>query len=196
MPVETQHAISAWLSDRDESAARALMETLYPQVARIVRSNLPFRMDEADLVQEVFAKFFLNLHRYDSRLPLENWVSTLAINVCRDHLRARSRRPELRWSDLSEGEQSALNAVLKSEAVDDAPEHMAGDARELLRKLLETLSADDRLVLTLQYLEEKPVAEIAALTGWSRTLVKVRAFRAKARIRKALARVKGTIEGS
>src|SRR4051794_12905876 len=102
MSAEAQHAISAWLGERDESAARDLMELLYPQVARIARNHLPFRMEEADLVQEIFAKLFLNLHRYDARLPLENWVSRLSINVCRDHLRARARRPELRWSDLSE----------------------------------------------------------------------------------------------
>jgi RNA polymerase sigma-70 factor (ECF subfamily) len=185
MSAEAQNAISAWLGERDESAARALMELLYPQVARIARSHLPFRMEEADLVQEIFAKLFLNLHRYDSRLPLENWVSRLAINVCRDHLRARARRPELRWSDLSDHEQAAMEAALQEP--DAAPEEAAAHAKEMLRKLLETLSADDRLILSLLHLEEKSVAEIATLTGWSRPLVKVRAFRARARIRKVLA---------
>jgi RNA polymerase sigma-70 factor (ECF subfamily) len=189
MSLEAQSAISAWLGARDESAARDLMALLYPQVIRIARSNLPFRMEEADLVQEIFAKLFLNLHRYDARLPLENWVSRVSINVCRDHLRARARRPELRWSDLSEGEQAAMEAALQ--APDLAPDEAAAHAREVLRKLLETLSPDDRLVLSLLHLEEKSVAEIAALTGWSRPLVKVRAFRARVRIRKALTALKG-----
>src|SRR5205807_1514467 len=189
MSVEAQNAISAWLGERDESAARELMALLYPQVARIARSHLPFRMDEADLVQEIFAKLFLNLHRYDARLPLENWVSRVSINVCRDHLRARARRPELRWSDLSDGERAALEAALQ--APDAAPEETAAHAKEMLRKLFETLSPDDRLVLSLLHLEEKSVAEIATLTGWSRPLVKVRAFRARARIRKALAAFQG-----
>jgi RNA polymerase sigma-70 factor (ECF subfamily) len=70
---------------------------------------------------------------------------------------------------------------------DAAPEEAAAHAKEMLRKLLETLSADDRLILSLLHLEEKSVAEIATLTGWSRPLVKVRAFRARARIRKVLA---------
>lgn len=189
MSLEAQNAISAWLGARDESAARELMALLYPQVARIARSHLPFRMEEADLVQEIFAKLFLNLHRYDPRLPLENWVSRVSINVCRDHLRARARRPELRWSDLSEGEQAAVAAALQTP--DDAPKETAAHASEMLRKLLETLSADDRLVLSLMYLEEKSVTEIATLTGWSRPLVKVRAFRARARVRKALIALQG-----
>src|SRR3954468_14427109 len=140
---------------------RELMELLYSQVARIARSHLPFRMEEADLVQEIFAKLFLNLHRYDARLPLENWVSRVSINVCRDHLRARARRPELRWSDLNEAEQEVVEAALH--APDLAPEETAAHAGELLRKLFETLSADDRLILSLLHLEEKSVGEIAAL---------------------------------
>ncbi|HEV7405267.1 MAG TPA: sigma-70 family RNA polymerase sigma factor [Chthoniobacteraceae bacterium] len=189
MSAEAQNAISAWLRERDESAARELMEFLYPQVARIARSHLPFRMEEADLVQEIFAKLFLNLHRYDARLPLENWVSRVSINVCRDQLRARACRPELRWSDLGEDEQAAVEAALQ--APDDAPDEAAARAKETLRKILETLSADDRLILSLLHLEEKTVAEIATLTGWSRPLVKVRAFRARARVRKAMATLQG-----
>jgi RNA polymerase sigma-70 factor (ECF subfamily) len=141
-------------------------------------------MAEEDLVQEVFLKLFQNLHRYDARRPLENWVSRLALNVCRDHLRARACRPELRWADLSQGEQRAMEAALyAAEPADDA---VAADARVLLRKVLETLNADDRLVLTLLHLEGKSVEEIVALTGWNRTLVKVRAFRARGRLRKAM----------
>ena len=176
--------VEAWLTRRDEGAARELMATLYPQVARIARRHLPFRMAEEDLVQEVFLKLFQNLHRFDVRRPLENWVSRLALNVCRDHLRARACRPELRWADLSVGEQRAMEAALYTpEPADDA---VAADARALLRKVLETLTADDRLVLTLLHLEEKSVDDIVALTGWNRMLVKVRAFRARARLRKAM----------
>ncbi len=184
MSAENLRRIAAWREHGDDSAARELMAALYPQVARIARRNLPFRMAAEDLVQEIFLKLFQNLHRYDVRLPLENWVSRLALNVCRDHLRARASRPELRWSDLDEGERQALDATLHTvERVDSA---VAADAKALTRKLLETLSADDRMVLTLLHLEEKSVDEIVALTGWNRALVKVRAFRARARMRQAL----------
>lgn len=69
----------------------------------------------------------------------------------------------------------------------DAPTAAAASA--LIGRLLETLPADDRMVLTLLHLEEKSVDTIAAVTGWNRTLVKVRAFRARARLRQALARL-------
>jgi RNA polymerase sigma-70 factor (ECF subfamily) len=69
---------------------------------------------------------------------------------------------------------------------DAPPEALADDARRLLHKLLDTLTANDRLVFTLIDIEEKSPAEVAALTGWSRVLVNVRAFRARRRLRKAV----------
>ena len=81
-----------------------------------------------------------------------------------------------------------MEATLHAEAPPDAS--IASDARILTHKLLETLGADDRMVLTLLHLEEKSVDEIVALTGWNRALVKVRAFRARARMRKAMEELK------
>jgi RNA polymerase sigma-70 factor (ECF subfamily) len=184
MSDENLRRIEAWQIRHDEDAARELIAALYPQVSRIARRHLPFRMAEEDLVQEIFAKLFQNLHRYDVSRPLKNWVSRVAVNLCRDQLRARTCRPELRWSDLTDGEQRAMEATLA--AVEPEGASIAKEARALLGKLLETLNADDRMVLTLLHLEEKTVDEIVALTGWNRTLVKVRSFRARARMRQAL----------
>lgn len=185
MADDVQRWVSEWLDHQDEAAARALMAALHPQVAAIVRRHLPYRMAPEDLTQEVFVRLFRQLHRYDPGRPLENWVSRVTLNVCRDHLRARASRPELRWTDLTPGEQHAFeSAAFESDASATAAE---ADARALLLKILETLSADDRMIVTLLHLEERTVDEIAALTGWSRTLVKVRAFRARGRLRKALA---------
>ena len=176
--------IDLWLARRDESAARALMEALHPQVIRIVHNHLPRGMDPEDLAQDVFVQLFKTLDRYDPARPLENWVSRLALNVCLKALRSRGRRPEWRWSDLSEGEQAVVESLLHEPETDTS---QAQDGRELLAKLLDALSPQERMILTLLHLEEKSVAEIAAATGWNATLVKVRAFRARAKMRKALA---------
>lgn len=179
---------AAWLSHRDEAAARALMEAAYPRIAQIVRGHLPYRMAESDLTQEVLVKLFQNLHRYDPTRPWEHWLSRLTLNVCRDHLRARAARPELRWTDLSEGERRAFEIASEEHEAGDATD--ASEARALLRKVLETLPADDRLVLTLLHLEERSVHEIAEVTGWSRARVKVQAFRARGKLRKVMERMK------
>jgi len=100
--------VAAWREHSDEAAARELMTRLYPQVIAIVRRHLPRRAADDDLTQDIFVKLFAQLGRYDPALPLENWVSRLALNVCLDQLRAQRRRPELLWADLSEESLTAL----------------------------------------------------------------------------------------
>jgi RNA polymerase sigma-70 factor (ECF subfamily) len=181
MKIDPRPLIAAWQGARDEAAARALIDMLYPQVISIVRNHLPFRLDEEDLAQEVFAQFFKTLDRYDPALPLENWVARLAMNVCLKALRTRKRRPELRWSDLSEQEQAAMESLVRE------PEDAAStdsDVKALLHRLLDTMDAKDRLVLTLLHLEEKTLKEIQAITGWSSIIIRMRAYRARRKLRK------------
>ncbi|MEI6872522.1 MAG: sigma-70 family RNA polymerase sigma factor [Verrucomicrobiota bacterium] len=175
--------VSAWVASRDQDAARRLVEALHPQITRIVQNHIPRGMDAEDLAQEVFVQFFRTLERYDPTRPLENWVSRLALNVCLKALRTRARRPEWRWADLSETEQAVVASLFHETEADSS---QAQDARELLAKLLDALSPQERMILTLLHLEEKSVEEIATATGWNATLVKVRAFRARAKMKKAL----------
>jgi RNA polymerase sigma-70 factor (ECF subfamily) len=168
----------------DAEAARSLVEHLYPLVIKIVRAHRPRRMAEEDLAQDVFMKLFTRLDQYHGRdgVPLEHWVSRVAVTTCLDALRAELRRPEWRWADLGEGERAWVEFFVGEE-----PAPAPGDthsAREATDRLLSLLAPDDRLVLTLLDLEERSVAEISALTGWGRSAVKVRAFRARQKLRR------------
>lgn len=166
---------------RDQAAARALVDHLYPLVIRIVRAHRPRRVAEEDLAQDVFLKMFTRLEQYQGTVPFPHWVSRIAVTTCIDQLRAQKRRPEFRWADLSEGEADVAEAVMTNEndvAVNDA---MA--AHELVHRLLEQLKPDDQVVIRLLDLEQKSIAEIAALTGWNQSLIKVRAFRARRKLR-------------
>lgn len=167
---------------RDQAAARQLVEHLYPLVSRIVRSHLPRRVAEEDLAQDIFLKMFTRLEQYQGNVPFPHWVSRIAVTTCIDQLRAQKRRPEFRWADLSENEAEVLSNVMTDER-----DVLPGDAlaaRELVHKLLAQLRPDDRLVIQLLDLEQKTVAQISALTGWNQTLVKVRAFRARRKLQK------------
>ena len=84
---------------------------------------------------------------------------------------------------LSETEAQVLDNVLHDENDQDAGDAMA--SRELAHKLLATLKPADRLVLTMMDMEGRSVADVQRATGWSATLVKVRAFRARRKLRKA-----------
>jgi RNA polymerase sigma-70 factor (ECF subfamily) len=167
---------------RDQLAARELVEHLHPLVIRIVRAHLPRRVAEEDLAQEVFMKVFTRLGQYQGNVPFPHWVSRIAVTTCIDHLRAQKRRPEFRWADLSENEADVLDAVLTSE--NDVGANDALAARELVAKLLEQLKPDDRMVIQMLDLEQKTLIEISQLTGWSTTLIKVRAFRARRKLQK------------
>lgn len=183
-PVEDLGQLVERVRQRDEDAARALMDRLHPLVLKIVRGHLPWRTSEEDLVQTVFMKMFANIEQFEGRVPVAHWVSRIAVNTCLSALKAEKSRPELRWADLSEEGQ----AVVESLAVEreDAMETNGASARELVRDLLARLNPADRLVVTLLHLEEKSVAEVQKITGWSAPLVKVRAFRARRKLQKIL----------
>jgi RNA polymerase sigma-70 factor (ECF subfamily) len=181
------HDVSACLQRvraGDGPAARELVEHLYPLVIKIVRAHRPRRVAEEDLAQEIFVKMFQRLDQYHGRdgVPFEHWVSRVAVTTCLDALRAELRRPELRWADLGEGERAWVDFFTGTEPA--APPADAASAREAVALLLAHLAPDDRLVLTLLDIEEKSVAEISAITGWGRSAVKVRAFRARQKLRK------------
>lgn len=184
-PAEAAFDVAACLErvrQRDQPAARQLVEHLYPLVIRIVRSHLPRRVSEEDLAQDIFLKMFTRLEQYQGNVPFAHWVSRIAVTTCIDQLRAQKRRPEFRWADLSETEAEVLDHVLADEREANPGDALA--ARELVHKLLGQLKPDDRLVLQLLDLEQKTIAEISALTGWNQTLVKVRAFRARRKLQK------------
>ena len=173
---------------RDQAAARELVEHLHPLVIRIVRSHLPRRVAEEDLSQEIFMKMFTRLEQYQGAVPFPHWVSRIAVTTCIDHLRAQKRRPEFRWADLSENEAEVLDSVMTNE--NDVAANDSFAAHELVGKLLDQLKPDDRLVIQMLDLEQKTIAEICALTGWNTSLVKVRAFRARRKLRKLFEELK------
>jgi RNA polymerase sigma-70 factor (ECF subfamily) len=177
----------ARVRDGDEAAARTLVTHLYPLVLKIVRAHRSRRETEDDLAQEVFMKLFTRLETWRGNTPFEHWVARIAVNTCVDHLRAQQRRPELRWSDLNETEAAVLDATLADSATADASHAL--DAKSVVHKLLETLDPADREVIQMLDLEELPVAEIHRSTGWSASAIKVRAFRARRKLRKELERL-------
>ncbi len=172
---------------QDEDAARALVQELYPLVMKIVRSHLPRRTDEEDLAQVVFGKIFVHLDQYSGTVPFEHWVSRVAVNTCLNALRAERCRPELRWADLNEAEAQVMEKVVSTAREPDPVEQLT--ARELAHKMLQTLSPRDRLILTLLDLEERSVEEVRERTGWSGSLIKVRAFRARMKLRKQFSKI-------
>jgi RNA polymerase sigma-70 factor, ECF subfamily len=174
---------------QDEDAARELVQRLYPLVLRMVRTHRPQRTAEEDLCQMIFIKLFQKLGQFSGKVPLEHWVSRIAINTCINQIRAEKARPELRHADLSEEQAAVLTTLSGSE--DETSPDRALVARDLVEQLLVALKPAERLVIDLLYLQEKSVAEICETTGWSRAVVKIRAFRARQKLKSQLAALEG-----
>ena len=171
----------------DEAGTREWIERLHPLVVRIVRAHRPRRVAEEDLCQEVFMSLFASLEQYRGAMPFEHWVSRVAVNTCIDQLRRQRSRPELSWAELPEPEAEALQALLRDEAAPQAGQALA--VTELVGKLMDALPPQDRLVIQWMELEGRSVKEVCALTGWGAARVKVRAFRARHKMRKQLERI-------
>jgi len=127
-----------------------------------------------DICQEIFVKVYQNLKGFRGEAPFEHWVSRIAVRSCYDFLRATRRaRQNVPLDGIEIGVTDNVNPAR---------------AAEVLRWAMTQLSADERLVITLLELEEKSVREVAALTGWSESNVKVRAHRARNALKKVLER--------
>ena len=184
---ETDESLISSIRAGDEAAFEQLFNRHRRRIARLIGRffNRPERVEE--IIQDVFTKIYFALDDYspDRGAGFAAWLSRVAINACYDELRRARRRPESSISDITDDEAAWLNAQLRAEATGGNAEQTAV-SRDLANKLLARLSADDRLVLTLLDAEDMPVAEIAEITGWSASKVKVRAHRARIALRRVL----------
>jgi RNA polymerase sigma-70 factor, ECF subfamily len=176
------HRLVASVRGGDESAARALVDALYPLVIKIIRHRLPRQESEEDLAQEIFLKLFQKIDQYRGDQPFSHWVSRISLTTCLDRLRHHQRRPLLRWADLTEGEQEAFEATRLGDAAPDASEQAS--ARDLLDHLLEQLNPTEQSVIRLLDLEGASVEEAVQQTGWGASKIKVTAHRARVKLRK------------
>jgi RNA polymerase sigma-70 factor (ECF subfamily) len=141
--------------------------------ARFARNNAELE----DICQEVFVQAFFKLRQFRRDSPFEHWILRITTYKCYDHLRRRRR----------EGTGISVDAMLESGYEPSAPERPAPHPDlERLHAAMAQLSPRERLIITLLELEERSLREIAELTGWSIANVKVRAFRARAALRKLM----------
>ncbi len=168
----------------EEAAARVLFRRYYSYVLAVVRAHLPPRTDEEHLCQMIFVKMFGALDQYSGKGAFSHWQARIAVTTCLNQLRFEKRRPEIRRTDLGESGDKIFDRLVASD--ENLPDSDAAIAREIVQSLLATLAPQDRLVITLLHLENRSVAEVAAVTGWNQTLIKVRAFRARRKLRRSL----------
>jgi RNA polymerase sigma-70 factor (ECF subfamily) len=170
----------------DAASFEPLVQKYSPRVFATARRYARRESEVEDIAQEVWLKAFDKLKGFRGEAPFDHWLMRLTVRTCYDFLRGHQRNRESAFSDLTESESDWLERfVTQPEAVSENAEA----ARLLIARVMERLSPPARLIITLLEIEDRSVKEIATLTGWSVSLVKVRAFRARAEMRKILAKL-------
>ena len=179
--------LARFAREGDESAFEEIMRRYSRRVFHYASKFFRQRSLVEEAAQEVFLKAFTELDSYEGRGSMEGWLTRITTNTCLNLLRSSKRRPELIASDLTDDETAWLDNNMATAA---AERHKSSErslvAADLAGRVLETLAPNDRLVLTLIDGEDASVKDVAEMTGWSESKVKVQAFRARRRMREAV----------
>jgi RNA polymerase sigma-70 factor, ECF subfamily len=167
--------------DGDRAAMEILVERHQAGVARLLWRFVRTQADLDDLVQETFFRMVRGLPNWKAQQPFGHWLLRIATNTGRDYFRRQTvRRRWLVEPTASPHDASPLEAV--DPAIDPAARAVANE----VKAMLEQLPPDDRTLLTLHHLEGWGLAQIAGQFGWTLTATKLRAWRARHRLRSLL----------
>lgn len=177
---------------QDELAFAEIVRRYSPRVFSFASRFFRQRGLVEEAAQEVFLKAYLQLKNFEGRGSLEGWLTRITTTTCLNLLRNARHKRELTVSDLNETEVNWLEI----QAVSTAEQKQSSDldktvAADLVNRVMDTLPADDRLVLMLTEVDGSSIKEVAEATGWSESKVKVQAFRARRRMREALEKLLG-----
>lgn len=169
----------------DETAFEQIFER-YKRLVAAVASRYFQRPEQIEeIIQISFAKVYFELKRFRGKhdASMASWLGKITTNACLDALRSQNRKSENLLCELSEPEIEILFAAVPDNNKNTEKSLVE---RDLAEKLLSRLAADDRAILQMLDAEEMSVNEVAEITGWSNSKIKIRAFRARNALRKIL----------
>jgi RNA polymerase sigma-70 factor (ECF subfamily) len=174
--------------DGNTNAFESLLNRYQELVLKIVKKHIPYN-DITETTQDVFIRAFQSLSSFKAKSDFKHWLCSIAVKTCYDYWRKAYQSKEIPISAITEKHQEWLERVIDSE--DGLLFNEKGsqeEAKELLDWALARLSAEDRIVLELVYLEGLTCKETADLLGWSVANVKVRSFRSRKKLEKIIMR--------
>lgn len=172
----------------EERAFREIVERYQAKVFSIIHGIVRQRNDVEDIAQQVFAKIYFSIGKFDFRSSLITWIYKITVNECYDYLRKRKVRKLVYESDLSEDEVRRVEHT--EPATDQQPLADSSLAnRDYLFKLLSKVSEEERNLLMLKEVEGHSVEELAGMTGMNENTIKVKLFRARQKLIKAAQRI-------
>lgn len=174
------------LNGGDDDALASLIALWQQPVLRFVFRYVQSEAEARDVVQETFVRVHANRGAFRSGATFSSWVFTIAANLCRNHLRWRTRHP----SESLDADPAEIGSGAERQPCPRAAPDRAAVESERVRAVREAIAAlphDLKVTLLLHEYEELSCAEIAPVVGCSVKGVEARLARARQRLRAMLA---------
>ncbi len=162
----------------DVRAFEAIAQASLPNAFRLASAILGNEAEAADATQNALVAAWRELPRLREVARFEAWFHRILVNECRMQVRRRERRREVPF--LDEAASDALTAVIASPTLDRV------EVMDLLERAFEQLDPEDRAMVALHYLEDRPLAEIASSLHMPVGTVKWRLHEARQAMQRAL----------
>ena len=168
----------------DESAFNQVVLAYRKRILGTIARLIGRPEDVEDIGQEVFLRLYYSLDQLRAPEVFEPWLYRLTVNAAYDYLRRQKRRQESRMSDLSE--QQVIMADASAGVKKQGEEVRRTKVREMVQSLLGKVSEEDRILLMLKEVEGLSLKELEQVYKVNENALKVRLFRARQRVLKAL----------
>jgi RNA polymerase sigma-70 factor (ECF subfamily) len=172
----------------DPRAFEELVHKYQQTVLNLAYHYIGYQSEIEDVAQKIFIKVYFSLRKFDINRPFLPWLYRIAINQCYDELRKMRRRKVHTFSELSADETVNIENLLSRNAISQASDGVLEDMHALLYSALNQLPDRQRLAVILRDLEALPYAEVAKILKCSQQAVRLKVFRARARLRKLIER--------
>ncbi len=183
---EDDRDLVARCQNGDELAFEELVRKYQQTIINLVYHNLGYRADVEDVAQEIFAKVYFSLPKFDSSRPIFPWIYRIAINQCYDELRRAKRRRVHSFTELSLQETDAIDRLMNQHESRAESSEDQQEMSSLLNKMLASLPAQQRTAVVLRDLENVPYDKVAEILDCTEQAARLKVFRARTRLRELI----------
>lgn len=176
--------------DGDINKFEMLIEKYRQKVFAIVGKRIPYE-DHNSVAQDVFLNCFRSLANFDPDRAFENWLSTIAIRTCYNYWREHAKDKQI-VSAPEDKYDNWLEIAGTAKSLEDFESKVnREETLEILEIVMNQLSPEDRVLVEIIYFEGMSLQEAADILEWKLSKVKVRAMRARNKMREIIGAVSG-----
>lgn len=169
----------------DDGAFEQLVGKYQRDLFHLVSWNVGNSAEAEDVVQEILCKVYFSLRKFDNDRPFYPWLRKVAVNQCYDELRRVRRRRIVRFTELSEQDTRLIERLIATPEADPSTVSAASgeELRVLMQRVLDRLPEKQRIAIVLRDFKQVPYEEMADMLKCSKQAVRLKVFRARARLR-------------